>query len=248
MVARRVLPALGGAPFVWTTCVLFFQGVLVAGYALAYGVARLRHSLAQAIAFGVILAVGLASLPLPSEPAGLDGLARRSSPVLGLLALLTLWVGPSCLALSATAPLLQHWYGRGLRESSRDPYGLYAASNAGSLLALAAYPLWIERAFSASRQLQLWGVAVFGLAGLVALCVRVNGARWVEPPRILADAPRTRPTLRDWLAWMSLACVPSVLTLAVTSHLTTDLAAVPLLWVVPLGLYLLSMILAFAWR
>lgn len=250
MVARRVLPALGGSPFVWTTCVLFFQVTLVFGYALAHGIAKLRRGWWQVLAIGGLLAAAMASLPLVLNPADLDGLAKQPAPVLGLLGILTRWVGFPCLALSATAPLLQHWFSRGEREtdSAPDPYRLYAASNAGSLLALMAYPLWVERTFSTPRQFQLWGQGVFGLAGLVALCARVNGWRWTGSIEVPPSQGEPGATWKNRLAWGTLALVPSVLMLGVTAHLTTDLAAVPLLWVVPLGLYLVSMILAFAGR
>jgi SAM-dependent methyltransferase len=140
--------------------------------------------------------------------------------------------------------LAQSWFGKVEGKSGRDPYVLSASSNAGSLLALAAFPLWIERAFSTGQQLALWRSGLFAMAALVAVCAAVRPRRGVEPPATIAATLRRR--LRDAWLWGVLAFVPSVLMLGVTAHLTTDLAAVPLLWVIPLGLYLLSMILAFA--
>ncbi|MBY0397648.1 MAG: hypothetical protein K2X91_14435, partial [Thermoleophilia bacterium] len=240
MVARRLLPALGGAPAVWTTCVLFFQAGLVGGYALAHGLARASRPALQGVAYVGLLAAGLALSGPDPTPDDLGRLARSSGPVAGLLALLAGWVGLPYVMLSAASPLLQRWFG----GARRDPYVLYAASNAGSLLALAAYPLWVERAFPTAEQLHLWRLGLGGFAALAALCafVATRGAENLRPSATVPFGPRAR----DAAAWASLAFVPSAGLLAVTAHLTTDLAAAPLLWVIPLGLYLISMIAAFS--
>ena len=258
LVGKFLLPWFGGAPGVWTTCVLFFQAALLAGYAYAHlGAARLSPRAQSAVhvallAAALIVAAALAARPPLQPPAGAAG--PGSSPALQILLLLGATVALPCFLLSATSPLLNAWYVRlkhsGAGEVTRA-YRLYAVSNAGSLLALLAYPFVVEPALSRQSQATLWaaGLTVFG--GLCAYCAwHGSGARAAIGPAGAGDSspvvPRTSSVARA--LWIALPATASLLLLATTNTLTHDVAAVPLLWVLPLALYLLTFILAFARR
>jgi SAM-dependent methyltransferase len=257
MVARALLPALGGSSAVWTTCMLFFQVALLAGYAWAHGgTARLplKGLVAAHLAFAA-----LAGLTLPLSLA--SDVEAANAPVSWVLRTLTIAVGPTFIALAATSPLLQAWYARLGEPDSDDPYYLYAASNLGSMLALLAYPLAIEPFLGVGAQLTTWSVGfavlVVGLASCGALTWRRGTpiARRSETSND-SDTPATKahmPSATSVSAvrigtWIGLAFVPSSLMLGATSHITTDLAPVPLLWVLPLAAYLGSFIIVFARR
>ncbi len=250
MVSRMVLPRLGGSPAVWNTCVCFFQAALLAGYGYAHlSTTRLRPPVQVALHAGLLLAGGLLlPLSLGAEAPPSDG-----APVAWLLTLLMLRVGLPFAAIAATAPLLQAWFARTSHPHARDPYFLYAASNAGSLLALLAYPTLIETTLGLPGQVQFWavGFAATALAVLscgVAALLRPGagaGAAAGAPNGLPAGALAATP-VSERLRWMALAFVPSALMLAVTTHITTDVAAVPLFWVVPLAIYILTFIIAFA--
>lgn len=253
MVGKMILPLLGGTPAVWSTCMVFFQAALLGGYAYAHAsTARLRPS-RQALLHLIALAVPLAVLPLAVNPRLLRG--GEANPVLDVLTLLSVSVGLPFLVVSATAPLLQKWFTQTGHPAARDPYFLYAASNLGSMLALLGYPTLVEPRLPLQgpgwlTQTTLWSLGYGVLAGLTALCALTL---WWKPagaappsPEERADAP-VEPGL-DWrrrLHWVALAFVPSSLLLGATTYITTDLAAVPLLWVLPLAIYLLTFILAF---
>jgi hypothetical protein len=245
MIGRMLLPRLGGTPSVWNTCMVFFQAVLLAGYAWAHGLARLVPGRGQVIVHGA-LAVG-ALLLLPFAIRG-GAPAPDASPVAWLLATLVTAVGLPLVVVSTSAPLLQRWFAATRHPAAGDPYFLYAASNAGSLMALLAYPLLIEPWLGLDRQRLVWtaGYAVFAALTVACGALRLLGAA----PRDVASAaePPAAPTRRDAARWMVLAFVPSSLMLGVTQHVTTDVAAVPLFWVVPLAIYLLTYVLAFARR
>jgi hypothetical protein len=252
MVGKMILPLLGGTPAVWSTCMLFFQTALLGGYAYAHASsARLRPS-RQALVHLVVFALPLAVLPLAVNPRLLRG--GEANPVLDVLTLLSVSVGLPFLVVSATAPLLQQWFTRTGHPAARDPYFLYAASNLGSMLALLGYPTLFEPRLPLQggwlTQTTLWSAGYGVLAVLTALCAltlwwKPAGAV-TAPPEETVDAP-AEPTL-GWprrLHWIALAFVPSSLLLGATTYITTDLAAVPLLWVLPLAIYLLTFILAF---
>ena len=261
MVGKMILPLLGGTPAVWSTCMVFFQAALLGGYAYAHAsTARLRPS-RQALLHLIVLAVPLAVLPLAVNPRLLRG--GEANPVLDVLTLLSVSVGLPFLVVSATAPLLQQWFTRTGHPAARDPYFLYAASNLGSMLALLGYPTLVEPRLPLQgpgwlTQTTLWTTGYGALAVLTALCAltlwwKPAGAALAAPPQGPPqgsdDAPdaRTEPGLgwRRRLHWIALAFVPSSLLLGATTYITTDLAAVPLLWVLPLAIYLLTFILAF---
>ncbi len=238
MAARSLLPVLGGTPAVWTGALLFFQTLLLAGYAYAHLLSS-RLALRRQILLhaSVLLAPAAAFVLLEAPPSS----AASSSPVLWLLAALALTAGPGFFALSTTSSLLQRWFSR---ADPRDPYALYAASNLGSLAGLLVYPLAVEPllGLQAQRQLWAWGYGFFVLsAGVCA--VRAWGAGAEELP-----PPRERVAWRERIRWTLLAALPSSLLLGVTQHLTTDLAPFPFLWVLPLAFYLLSWVATFAPR
>jgi hypothetical protein len=254
MVAKMVLPILGGAPMVWNACVVFFQAMLLAGYGYAYAAARWMDVPRHTIVHSVLLLIPFAFLPLLID--GGTAAPKAGNPILWLLLLLTVTVGLPFFVLSTTASVLQHWFSRSGDRGAKDPYFLYASSNLGSLMALAAYPTLVEPTLSLRHQSRLWaaGYAVFVV--LTAACAvvawrreRATGGRL--PVAVHADEdPIAACPLPAWrrLQWIALAFIPSSLMLAITSYLSTDIAAMPLLWVVPLGLYLLTFVIAFSAR
>ena len=247
MVAKLVLPLLGGSPAVWNTSMVFFQAALLAGYGYAHLLQRLTSLRAQVgVHFALLV---LAALFLPLRVSGLLGDPNPAAPAVWLLTTLTLSVGAPFAVLSATAPLLQAWYAR-VRAGHADganPYVLYAASNLGSVLALLAYPLLIEPLASLTGQRWGWSGGYAAFVTLIALLAVVI---WRRREAALAEEPapleRSAP-----IAWKEkgmlvlLAAAPSSLMLGVTTHLSTDVASAPFLWVIPLALYLLTFVLAF---
>jgi hypothetical protein len=252
MVGKMILPLLGGTPAVWSTCMVFFQAALLGGYAYAHAsTARLRLR-NQVLLHLVVLALPFAVLPLAVNPRLLRG--GETNPVLDVLTLLSLSVGLPFLVVSTTAPLLQKWFTHTGHRAARDPYFLYAASNLGSMLALLGYPTLVEPRLHLQgsgwlTQTQMWSVGYAALAALTVLCALA--LRWAPDPAETAaaaagpEAVGERPGWGQRLYWVALAFVPSSLLLGVTTYITTDLAAVPLLWVLPLTIYLLTFILAF---
>lgn len=245
LAARKLLPSFGGSPATWTACLLFFQGVLFAGYLYAHLTARLFRLFIQVALHVALLCGAFAFLSL--VPDAIDNPAGEASPSLRILALLLRYLGLPCLVLSASAPLLQHWYA--LTGGDRA-YRLYAHSNAGALLALLSYPLAMEPLFGIDRQAVFWsrGFGAFCLvtaAVAIATSLRAGSVRPVLPAR---DPVRKPVGGAGVLIWFFLAAVPSVMLLAVTNHISVDVAAAPLLWVAPLALYLLSFMLCFGSR
>lgn len=246
MAAKLILPLLGGAPAVWNTSMAFFQGALLAGYAYAHLLQRVRSMRRQAVIHAAALLI--AALVLPLRVHELLGPPSSDHPALWLLAALGLMVGGPFAILSATAPLAQAWHARVFTAGEgRGPYVLYAASNLGSLIALLAYPVAVEPSLALQAQSIGWSLG-YGAFALLMICLGLLVARApaVDHP-VAAAGPR--PPLRDlWrqrLTWVALAAIPSSLMLGVTTHLTTDVASAPFIWVVPLALYLLTFIIAF---
>lgn len=235
MLSKQVLPLLGGSAAVWNTCVFLFQALLLAGYAWAHAISRLRSRRLQVALHLLLVVTGLAfSLQINGDP-------TPDQPIRWLLGAMLRGAGIPFFALGSAAPLLQRWFSR---VSTEDPYRLYVASNLGSFLALLAFPLFIEPAISIGAQRVIWrgGYALFFLVLAVCAVVFVRG----EATDGTAPEPaRTPLAWKRRLRWLLLAAAPSSLVLGTTTHLTTDLAAVPLLWVVPLALYLLTFVLAF---
>lgn len=239
LVSRMLLPVLGGSAQVWNTCTVFFQVALLAGYLLAHEVGR--RPAGRGIALGVLAAYAAAATALP--PAFPADLAPPAGPlpVGWVLGLLVVHVGPWFVLVAATAPLVQRWLA-GRRDAS-EVYGLYAASNAGSLLALAAQPFLLEPALGLAGQARLVAGGVAALALLLAGLAATLGGGAGGTPAVVPAAPPVPRGLR--LRWLALAAVPSSLLLGVTAHLAQEVPATPLAWVVPLALYLGSFVLVF---
>lgn len=257
MAAKMILSKFGGAPAVWNTSMVFFQATLLAGYGYAHlSTSRLSPRRQRWVHLALLL-IGLMALPLVTLPvvwardwAPPPGLG----PVLPLLGLLLVSVGVPFFVVSTTAPLLQRWFTATGHGQAQDPYFLYAASNAGSLLGLLAYPALVERNLTLREQGWLWAAGFLMLTALAAAICRLAPARpraVLKRARFLRQAgavsdPDGALSWQRRLRWLGLAFVPSSLMLGVTTYATTDIAPVPLLWVIPLALYLLTFIVAFA--
>ena len=254
MMGKMILPLLGGTPAVWSTCLVFFQTALLAGYAYAHLIAARLRFPAQAALHLLVLLLPLVALPLSIDPA----LARGAHPALDVLVLLSASVGLPFLVVSATAPLLQRWFAHTRHPAARDPYFLYAASNLGSMLALLSYPALVEprlslRGAGGLTQTRMWAAGYALLVALTALCALAAWRLGRRTPEAEAESEAVAasdgaPSAWRRVRWVLLTLVPSSLLLGTTGYLTTDVAAVPLFWVLPLAVYLLSFILAFgAW-
>lgn len=248
MVAKLVLPLLGGSPAVWNTSMAFFQIALLVGYGYAHFLQKIPQVRRQITVHIAALAIaGLTLFPLSISK--LAGDPSSNHPALWLLAVLTLSIGLPFAILSATAPLVQAWHARVFRgQGASEPYSLYAASNLGSLIALLAYPIVMEPLLTLHSQRWSWssGYWVFVLI-LASLAVMV-WKRSEVPVGESGAAPAKltpAPTWRERIIWIALAAIPSSLMLGVTAHLATDVASAPFLWVAPLALYLVTFIIAF---
>ena len=251
MFAKMVLPLFGGAPAVWNTAMVFYQVLLLAGYLYAWAVRRWLAARQQVALHLVVLLLPLVALPIGPRDAWLP--PSGSSPVPWLLAMLLAGAGLPFFVVSTTSPLLQAWFARTDHPAALNPYQLYAASNAGSMLALLAYPLLLEPRLGLRQQSQLWSWGYAGFALLAAACAAslLRGRTFVrgdvvvqappEPARVAARVTRTVRT-----RWVLLAFVPSSLMLSVTTYMSTNIAPLPLLWALPLALYLLTFIVAFS--
>lgn len=244
--AKIVLPQIGGAPAVWTTAMLFFQTVLIGGYLYAHLVARHLPVRAQLVLHLLLWAGALAFLPL-AIPEGWQYDAGRPA-VWQTLMLFGIGVGVPFAVLSANAPLLQSWYARSDGPSAEDPYFLYGASNLGSLVALLAFPLVAEPLFGATEIGRGWA-AGFGLLGAFLLASGLLASRGRDfVTHAKASVHEARPPAATIGRWVLLAFVPSSMMLAVTTKISTDVGAIPLVWVIPLSLYLLSFVVTFTRR
>ena len=247
IVAKMILPWFGGSSSVWSTCMVFFQAELLLGYAYVHWLHERFAVSRQALIHGSLLALSLLTLPVIADPAW-KGMAM-THPSWSVLLVLASVVGAPYLLLSTTGPLMQAWYARSYSAAvtSAHPYRLYALSNAASMLALLSYPVLVEPTLSVSQQAWLWSGA-YGLFVLVCLATaqrarqRTQGAAVDAPLALEAAAP---VGWRECLLWVGLAATASILLLAITRHLTQDVAPVPFLWVLPLSIYLLSFILSF---
>lgn len=268
LIARLFLPWFGGIPSVWTTCMLFFECVLLAGYGyshwMAHKIGPRRQVQIHCALLGVVVLIlaaqwfiwGAPLLPQKNlAPSGED------IPLLSLLGLLFISVGIPYLLVSTTSPLLQSWFAKLFPE--RSVYRLYALSNAGSLLALISYPFVIEPHFRLRTQAMMWG-AFFLVFVILCACFGISAARKAElfslkpqptsednsshnhsDESVASDEDDSRPIVKDWIGWILLAAIPSAALLSVTSQITMEIAPIPLLWIVPMVIYLGSFILTF---
>ncbi len=245
---KMVLPRLGGSPAVWSVAMVFFQSLLLAGYAYAHVLMQIRNRAIPVAVHLVLLVVALLTLPL--SIAGGFGEPPTSGYAFWLLALFAVSIGLPFFALAANNPMLQAWFVRTGHPAGPDPYFLYASSNIGSFLALLSYPVLLEPMFTLRTQNLIWTAGYGILIVLIASC----GALLLRSPSLAEADLRTEETdapAPAWLLrarWIFLAAVPSGLLVAVTAHISTDVAAAPLLWVLPLSLYLLTWVLVFQSR
>lgn len=248
MAGKILLPLLGGSPAVWNTCMVFFQLVLLAAYGYAHFLAT-RFSARSQIFLHVAIMLIVAGLPPPPIDVGAPGPA--DGPQGWLLKTLALTVGLPFFAIAGLAPLLQSWFSRMAWQGSRDPYSLYAASNIGSIAGLLAYPLVIEPWLTRSQQFAMWTWGFRLLAVVVGVCGWLLATRGGDPGMARGgeeSQSKTESGLSQRAFWCLLSGVPSSLVLGVTQLLATDVASIPLLWVIPLTLYLTTYVLAFSPR
>ena len=242
LIARLILPWFGGTAAVWTTCMLFFQCVLLAGYAYAHAATAKLSPREQAILHTMLLAAAAATLPiLPDASWKPEG---GGEPISRILLLLAATVGLPYLLVSSTSPLVQAWFSRA--RPGANPYRLFAVSNFASLLALIGYPLLVEPNLSNGQQIYGWSWMFAAFAVLCAsLAWLASTAKPVVAGAALDDAEAPRPERKDVALWLALSAGGSVMLLSVTNHITQNIAAIPLLWLAPLTLYLFTFILCF---
>src|ERR1700733_10922332 len=238
LIAKIILPWFGGGAEVWIVCLLFFQVALLLGYLYAHLLSRTFRPPTQVRIHAGVVAASLLALPiLPKaswKPSGPD------APVVHVLLLLAVSVGLPYFILSSTSPLLQAWFAQS--RTGGTPYRFYALSNAGSMLALLSYPVLIEPMFSSSHQAVGWSVAY---AGVALWCAAVGFLFRGEAVASTNQESLLRPNWKLQALWVSLTACASALLLAITNHITQNVASVPFLWIVPLSIYLLSFILCF---
>jgi hypothetical protein len=246
LIAKQILPWFGGSAAVWTTCMVFFQLVLLAGYAYSDQLPRRTSSRGQALVHTALLLASLAFLPIVADPDWKP--AGGADPMLRILGLLAATVGLPYFLLSTTGPLVQRWFAK--RYPERTVYRLFALSNVGSLLGLLAYPFLIEPYLALTQQAWLWSAAytLFALAciGAAWRAADVGQPGTAAPAAPVASGPA--PRAADYVFWVACAALASVLLLGVTSHLTQNIASIPFLWVLPLTLYLFSFVVVFEGR
>jgi spermidine synthase len=246
--AKLVLPVLGGSPSVWAVAMCFFQAALLVGYLHAHLLGRYVSPTRSGLVHLGLCAAAVLVLPISIPESWRE--PPPGEPALWQLGLFSVAVGLPFVAVAANAPLLQAWFAKTGHRNAGDPYFLYAASNLGSMLALLGYPLVLEPALGASAVSRLWTAGFIVLALAIGLCFWLSRLEGRAPPTAATDeAPvasnATAPGWLDRARWVGLALVPSALLTAFTTHIATDIASAPLLWVVPLALYLLTFVIVF---
>ncbi len=246
MFSKMVLPLLGGTPQVWNTAMLFFQIMLLGGYAYAHGTTKFLGIRAQAILHLILLCIFTIALPI-AIPDGWQPPVDKD-PTLWQLSLMSITIGGPFFVLAGSAPMLQRWFAATNHKDADNPYFLYGASNLGSMTALLSYPFIIEPLLNLPEQSGIW---TGGYIGLIALTLIATILVWKHGDKksIQNKIPTTDSDPITWsrrLLWILLAFIPSSLMLGVTTYITTDIAAVPLLWIIPLALYVGTFIIAFA--
>ena len=246
MFAKMVLPQLGGTPAVWSVAMVFFQGLLLLGYLYAHLLSRYLASRHAVLAHMALLVA--AALALPVSLSGWFGEPPASGHAFWLLGVFTVSAGLPFFAVSANGPLLQAWFARTGHPHANDPYFLYGASNIGSFAALVLYPVLIEPVFRLHTQSQLWSLGFVLLAALISLSALIMLRASPDAAPGAADAESADAagvTWQDRMSWAFHALVPSGLLVAVTAHISTDVAAAPFMWIVPLALFLLTFVMVF---
>ncbi|UPJ53859.1 fused MFS/spermidine synthase [Bradyrhizobium sp. 200] len=245
MFAKMVLPKLGGAPAVWSVAMVFFQTTLLAGYAYAHVLNRTLRSRRVAMLHLVLVAVTAMTLPIAVAPGW--SAPPPDGTALWLFGLFAISIGLPFFTLSASAPLLQSWFAASGHRQAGNPYVLYAASNLGSFAALFAYPVVIEPILTLKAQTAAWSFG-FGLFAVLLAVASLFTSGAAPVVALVAPQDEVRASVIERMRWIALAAVPSGLVIAVTAHLTTDIAAAPFLWVLPLAIYLLTFVAAFRER
>ena len=242
MFTKMVLPQLGGSPAVWSVAMVFFQALLLAGYLYAHLSTRYLSTRAAMILHLALLAI--TAITLPIAVSGRFGAPPAEGQALWLIGVFLVSVGLPFFAVSGNGPLLQAWFSRSGHRHAADPYFLYGASNLGSFAALLLYPVLIEPLLPVKAQSLGWALGfgmLIALIALAALTIRHAGAT-----RAAAHSSTTpKPPLASVVKWIALSFIPSGLLVAVTAHISTDVAAAPFLWVIPLALFLLTFVLIF---
>lgn len=245
MFAKMATPLLGGSPSVWNVSMVCFQAALLAGYGYAHLLARLKSVKVQIGIHAALLASGLICLPMGIT--NVFGGPSAEHPALWLIGVFAVSIALPFAVVSATAPLIQSWYARTNRSDAGDPYYLYAASNVGSLIGLAAYPLLLEPFTRVATQSHVWAMS-YGVLCCLLLASGFAALRQLQPKAVVEAGGEAKAAL-SWterLKWLGLAFIPSSLLVGTTTHITTDVASAPFLWVPPLTLYILTFVLVFA--
>jgi len=238
IIAKAILPWLGGGASVWTACMLFFQVFLLAGYCYAHLVTKLKTVKRQLMVHGVVVASSLIAMPLAVSSDNL--VINPDMPETAIISLLLFSIGLPYFVLSSTGPLLQRWFS--YQHPNQSPYRLYALSNVGSLLGLVAYPFLIEPSLLKTSQMLGWSL---GYAGYV-LCVAVTALRLIGVVAAQSPTVSDKINYRQLGMWIGLSMLGVILLLAITNAMTQNIASVPFLWLLPLTIYLLTFILCFA--
>ncbi|MGR8999695.1 MAG: spermidine synthase, partial [Gammaproteobacteria bacterium] len=241
---KILLPLLGGSPAVWNTCMVFYQSILFLGYLYAHTISTRFSQHRQIQIHAAIILISFLALPvaLPENTVP----PTESNPTFWLLWTLFLAIGLPYFVVSTTAPLIQKWFANVGHHTSHDPYYLYAASNSGSLIALLSYPFLLEPAIGVANQKTYWSIGYLILSMLIAGCAFVLWKTRENTVSAQDSAPEEKISLYRKLRWLALAFVPSSLLLGLTNFISTDIASVPLLWIIPLTLYLLSFVIVFS--
>ncbi len=244
MFSKMILPLLGGTPQVWNTAMLFFQLLLLGGYAYAHITTKFLNIRKQGILHIMLLLLFFLVLPIAIPDGWVPPV--ENDPTLWQLSLMTITIGGPFFVLSGSAPMLQHWFSNTEHKDAHNPYFLYGASNLGSMTALLAYPIIIEPTMTLGQQSHYWMYGYICLLLLVLLCIRMA---WKKSVKTLKEQSTVKVETITWARrwkWLFLAFIPSSLMLGVTTYITTDVASVPLLWIIPLALYVGTFIIVFA--
>ncbi len=242
---KMVLPRLGGSPAVWSIAMVFFQGVLLAGYAYAHALTKFTRPKVALTIHALVLMTAFLALPISISSEW--GAPPESGQAFWLLGLFLVSVGLPFFAVAANGPLLQAWFSRTNHPHASDPYFLYGASNVGSFAALISYPIFFEPVFRLGTQAWLWSAGFALLGFLIITCGLITARSGVNKASVSASTNLNdaAPTLKERATWVALAFVPSALLVAVTQHISTDIAAAPFMWVIPLALFLLTFVITF---